>query len=281
MVRFLVVVLTLCATADAQPTRIDPLAEVAPRAGLDDGDAFGRAVAVEGEWAVVGARRGACRAGAVGSAFVYRRATDGWVLDAELRIEEADAACGFGAFVAVGDGRVAVLATGTGPTGTGSAVVLFDRGSGGWAESGRVDLSAWGPSVRPVAVGPARLFAEAPGIGGVLVFEPVGGAWERTTTLGAPGWDAPVEAVAAGDRVAMRGTAVEGDARHSEVAVFEHVDGAWTEAFRARYPGGEEARTLALGDDHLVVVQAAPFGAVTARAYVREPTGWADRKSVV
>ena len=99
------------------------------------GDAFGAAIAIDGDRALVGApfaaSEGAERAGRV---FVYRLVDGAWVADGELPVD-AEAQAAFGSSIALEGGR-AVVGAPFGQLGFGTArIYALDASSGSWRES--------------------------------------------------------------------------------------------------------------------------------------------------
>lgn len=106
-------------------------------------DAFGFAVALSGDRAVVGANTATIDGVASGAVFVFARGTDGWGEEAVLTASERRAFDDFGFAVAL-DGDVAIVgAPGSDNNGlTSGAANVFESGDGGWAEIARLQLEA-------------------------------------------------------------------------------------------------------------------------------------------
>ncbi|MEZ4702377.1 MAG: choice-of-anchor D domain-containing protein [Rhodothermales bacterium] len=102
------------------------------------GDQFGVSVAIDGDVAVVGARRDDNENGPfAGAAYVYLRGANGWEEEARLVAPEGAFDDRFGSAVDVSGDRVVVGAPGFDQQR--GAAYVFRRGSGGWAFEGRLE----------------------------------------------------------------------------------------------------------------------------------------------
>ena len=148
------------------------------------GDAFGFAVSIKGNLAVIGAPLGGAGNGAV---YVYKRLLTGWSLMAEI-LAPAGAET-FGSSVAT-DGTVVVVGA---PSGAGAAY-LFTLSGGTWTQAAQwtiADADADGHFGRTVAIdgdlvviGATNTLTQA---GSAYVFKRQGAAWPGVARLVAPG----------------------------------------------------------------------------------------------
>jgi len=95
------------------------------------GDEFGRAVAVQGNRAVVGAPNAASAGFGTGAAYVFEKTTTGWQLEAKLLAPDASAHSFFGTSVAIDGDRIVVGAYGDNnvDVGAGAAYVFVRAGT--------------------------------------------------------------------------------------------------------------------------------------------------------
>ena len=161
---------------------------VASDASADD--AFGTAVALDGDLALVGANE----ADGGGAAYVFQRAGGAWVEIARLVAADREAGDGFGTAVSLRDGRAAVGAPLEADAGTaaGAAYVFRDDGTG-WLQEQKVvsnDLTAndrFGFALdldgARLAVGAFNDDTPASSAGSAYVFLRVGTAWTQEDKL--------------------------------------------------------------------------------------------------
>ena len=179
----------------------------------DPDDRFGRAVATDGDVAVVGAPFAGDRAGA---AYAFDRSGDDWVQAARLTAAEGGVGDSFGVSVAV-DGETVVVGADLARSSDGvvaGAAYAFDRSGGAWTRS----ATLWAENPRPgdffgtsvalagdAALVGAPLEAGVDGMeaGAAYVFERSGGGWTRTRRLSADG----ARGDRFGDAVALAGGA--------------------------------------------------------------------------
>ena len=102
------------------------------------GDFFGQSVAIDGDTAVVGARRDDDGGSSSGSAYVYTRSGTTWTQQQKLVASDASASAGFGGSVAI-DGDTIVIGA-NGDQGSGSAYV-FTRSGTTWTQSQKLTAS--------------------------------------------------------------------------------------------------------------------------------------------
>jgi len=104
--------------------------------GAVNGDRVGRALAVQGDLAVVGATRSDSMRG---QAFVYRKQGGQWRSEAKLRPEEVKAGAAFGATVALGNGFIVVGAQ-QADSNQGAAYIFRRDSAGKWAQHQKLQL---------------------------------------------------------------------------------------------------------------------------------------------
>ena len=106
-------------------------------------DRFGRAVAVNGRYAVVGSYRDDDNGDASGSAYVFERSDDGWNQTAKLLASDGAAIDHFGRSVAVNGNYIVVGAYRDDEVsdGTGSAYV-FERDGDAWTQVTKLTASS-------------------------------------------------------------------------------------------------------------------------------------------
>ncbi len=268
------------------------------------GDSFGSAVALDGDRALVGAPQDDPFGDDSGSAYVFERGASGWAQTAKLvpLVGAVDDAAGWAVDIE-GDTAVLGVPNGGGLLTNEGAVLVFERGPGGWAQTAALvagDGNIGGAFGISVALDGDRLLVGARGddaggfaAGAAYVFERTGpGApWTRTAKLVAA--DAQ-----SGDRlghaVALRGDVAAASARDDDdggtdagsLYVFERAGTSWSQAAKL-LPGDPDpflrfGTALALDDVRLVV--GAPFDAgVSGSAYVfeRGAGGWVQTKKLV
>jgi uncharacterized repeat protein (TIGR01451 family) len=158
---------------------------VAPSPPVPNG-AFGRAVAVSGDTAVIGAWDNNLLSGDPGAAFVFVRSGAAWTLQQKLVATDAAAGDGFGVAVALEGDRAAVGAPYANPSGVeaAGAAYVFTRSGTAWTPERKVqpaDGGVWHNFGRSVALSGDTLFAGAPsangGRGAAYAFVRSGGAW--------------------------------------------------------------------------------------------------------
>ncbi len=108
----------------------------------NDLDHFGDSVALDGEYAIVGAYEDDDKGTDSGSAFVYRRSGSGWTQAAKLTASDGEAEDYFGCSVAVSGDCAIVGAYQEDERGTGSgAAYVFQRSDSGWAQVAKLTAS--------------------------------------------------------------------------------------------------------------------------------------------
>ncbi|ESP88492.1 FG-GAP repeat protein [Candidatus Halobonum tyrrellensis] len=250
--------------------------------GLDAGDEFGSAVALDGSTLLVGA---AGTDDERGAAHVFTRGDDGWTRTWRLAgppvpSEFDDPTIGprFGGGVAVDGDTAFVSAPGypTAPVSAYGAVFVYERESGdGWARRHRFDL---GPNLGGGAVVVDGATGIATDSGGtVYVFERRGGGWERTE-----GFAAGSDEYAAVAADLSGGTVVVGSYTDREAYVLERsAAGEWEAVARFTPDAGLDhlslfAISVAVDGDRIVVADPTKPADDDGVVYVyeRSASGW-------
>ena len=252
------------------------------------GAAFGVAVALSGERAVIGAY-----ADQAGSAYVFVRNGNSWSEEAKLLASDAALGAHFGVSVALSGDTALVganLADAAGKPFAGAAYV-FVRSGTTWSEQARLlasDASQYDTFGSSVALGDGTALVGAPGVehdgvpsaGSVYVFSGAGALWSEQTRLSAT--DASARGF--GAAIALAGDAAVIGAPwgvpNGSAYLFERNGTTWTPQAKIVPPDGQDGAVFgsavavsghtavlgAPGDDHGSVIQA-------GTAYVFD---WAD-----
>lgn len=277
-------------TPSASPTPTPTFAETEGTPSFTPGgdvDEFGRAVALSGEVAVVGAPdyRG-------GSVFVFESGDDGWTRSARFG---ADRALDFGLSVARAEGMVVAGAPGSTPEGE---AVVFERTGDGWTrtrlrpwEDDGGDSRHFGTWVacdgRTAAVsGVTRHFGPMEDYeGSVFVFQRANGEWNGVQKLATGEGDLfGTDVSLAGDRMlvgAPNAATGPGETHTGAVYVYERTDGPWHRA-ATLVPDGAVDRAFFGGsvatDGATAVVGAKRLdGPGVVYAFERTGGGWRQR----
>lgn len=257
------------------------------------GDAFGQALAVDGDWMAVGAP---AADGARGAVYLFRKGSGGWTEVDRLQPEALDTGAGFGRAVALeGDVLAASAPGGTAP----GEVRVFRRGAAGWTEEAR--LTGAGATVADhfgtsLALDAGRLVVGAPGPvtpagpgfqprpGTVFLFTREGSAWQAGGTLrpadeGSRGFG--VSLALTGGELAVGSSLTEGG--RGEVVVFRQEGAGWQ---RAGAVQGESAGTLfgaavgRAGPDLVVGAPLAGGGAGSVTVFRPAGSGWTRGQTI-
>ncbi|MFQ5424381.1 MAG: thrombospondin type 3 repeat-containing protein [Phycisphaerae bacterium] len=238
------------------------------------GDEFGRSIAVEGDIAVVGARRDDDAAGAdQGAAYIFTRSGTVWSQAAKLTAADAAAGDQFGESVAISGDTVVVGARFDGDAGakSGSAYV-FVRNGATWTQQAKLTASDaasmdfFGESVAlssdTIVVGASGNDDGGSNSGSAYVFVRNGAVWTQQAKL------LPADATANdqfGRSVAIDGGTVligarfddDGAVNSGSAYVFTHSGTTWTQA--TEFKAGDAAandlfgESVAIKGDSLVV----------------------------
>lgn len=161
--------------------------------GTARSDAFGSALAIDGQTLVVGAPNDDTVAGRdSGAAYVFEHTVAGWTLRQKLIPPAGWASSGFGSSVAVSGDRLVVGAPGTPSASYVGRVLAFTRAAGVWTQT--AELAVAGSYARfgaAVGLNGAQLLVGAPDedtssawdVGAVYAFEHVAGQWNQTQRL--------------------------------------------------------------------------------------------------
>ena len=243
----------------------------------DRDDNFGRAVAVDGDTAVITAPRDDQPNGEDGgSAYVFTKSGGGWRQEAKIAATEGESDDRFGSSVAIsGDTAVVGAALADGPNGTDSgSVAVFERASGDWpqvstlvAEDGE-RLDSFGDAV---ALEGDTLVVGAPNhpgnngtdAGGVYIFERAGDTWSQQAKL-APfvldRADLFGKALGLVGDTLLVGAPGDEDPNGSQAGAvypYRRVNGSWERQGRIAAEGGDEyhdfGRAVASNGDRAVI----------------------------
>jgi hypothetical protein len=242
--------LAVCAALAATSNSTDASATVsmftgtAATAGADaeTGDRRGAAVALSGDVLLVGAPSdNLSRGDRAGSVLVYRRAADGWALEAKLVPPQPSLWGGFGSVIAL-YGTTAIVGTGSAFRASSAAFVYAHDGAG-WRLQATlapmappdVGIAGFGAAV---AVSGARVLVGAPGttfgsatpVGSAFVFVREGTGWAQQAMLRLPP-DAPPGTASFGGAVALSGD-------DAIVGTRPRIGMVRGEAYAFRDPGG-------------------------------------------
>ena len=206
------------------------------------GDAFGSAVAVNGEHALIAARLSDGDGTSSGSVYAFRRNGDAWVETAELTASDARIGDVFGRSVAM-SGEFAVIGSPSDDdvASDSGAAYIFQRSGDTWTQMAKLkaddpftgDLFGWS-----VALAGDFAIAGAPngngGAGAAYVFQRSGDDWLQVDELTAG--DAAdddafgfIVALEGDDAIVGAPFDVHGGIRAGSAYVFHHQGGSWTE----------------------------------------------------
>jgi hypothetical protein len=257
------------------------------------GDAFGAAIAIDGDRAVVGVPGDSLGADWIqGSAYVFVRQPGGWVIEAKLVASDAGYRDFFGLAVAISGDTVLVGS----PYQTveempfrGSAYV-YTRDGGAWTQQAKLiasDGATQHTFGRAVALAGDTALVTAPvaggGVGAAYLYTRVGATWTESVQLAPP---AGLGSAARGHSAAMDADtlAIGGESFQSGVVdVYERTGAAWTFAARlvGTDPAVEDFYGIALAVDADTIVVGAPWfptGGIerlgAAFVYRRGSAGW-------
>ena len=183
-----------------QPSSLNSLALdetklIAPDGKL--GDEFGRAVAIQGNVAVVGAPYDPVSGYGTGSAYVFEKTASGWHLQQKLTASDATSYSFFGTSLAIDGERIVVGAYGDPNAGNyAGAAYVFVRSGSNWSQEQKLTGSdnsfsdSFGISVaikgQTIVCG---AFGDSPfnlsEVGSAYVFQRTAGSWVQTQKLGA------------------------------------------------------------------------------------------------
>ncbi len=262
------------------------------------GQTFGRAIAADGDWTLVGVLLDSQIGPASGAAYTYRRRRSEWFETQKLLASDVQAGDNFGCSVAI-DGSTLVVGSQTedpqGVFAAGSAYVFELRG-GAWRQTAKLNSAPlvsdafFGYSVAidgdRILVGARTEHAVALNSGAAYVFERNGFGWVQTARLVAndgANWDFFGQSVALHGDTALVGSSADGPAGDDQGAayVFEFNGVAWTQMAKLRASDGGASNafssSVALGAGVALVGAATHSHGFTASgsAYVFERQGGA------
>jgi hypothetical protein len=208
------------------------------------GDGFGKAIALSGTMAIVGApQRGSTDQGA---AYVFTRSGSTWAETAILQ-GTIDSAFAGSSVDIEGDTALVGAPSGSGDSGR---VWVFQRVAGTWSRVATLTPPASAPNDRfgaSVRVRGSDVFVGAPtpvGLGSVHVYTGAGGSWSHVATLTVPG-EAAGHALGAsvavwGDRL-IAGAPHEASDKKGVAYIFERTASAWSLIATLSPPPGDFA----------------------------------------
>ena len=163
--------------------------------GLQDGDNFGLAVGLSGDWAVIGAPHADDLASESGAAYLFQRTTAGWQERQRIKAGDPAADAGFGASVWVDGDLLAVGAPGAivqGMLNVG-AIYIFERSGSTWNQTSKLtpgDAAINYGLGYSVCISNNRVIGGAIGewhagthTGAAYVFENNAGSWSQVAKL--------------------------------------------------------------------------------------------------
>ena len=211
----------------------------------EDGDAFGHAVSINGNTALVGAPKDDDAGGNSGSAYIFVRQGARWVQKAKLAAKDAERSAGFGEAVDLVGNTAIIGAPQSGHAGVKFAggVYVFEREGDAWVEKAKIAAEDPGKADRfgfSVAIGADTVVVGAPlkdtaggqDAGAAYIFGRDGNTWRQLAkVVGKSGrkGDKFGSSVATNGNVAIVGAPIrQEDAFASGAAyAFARVDGVW------------------------------------------------------
>ncbi|MFB3133484.1 MAG: FG-GAP repeat protein, partial [Rhodothermales bacterium] len=207
-----------------------------------EGDSFGRAVALDGDYLLVSAPGNDEQGERTGAVYVFKRDGETWTQQAKLTASDAGVLDGFGSAVALEGALAAIGASGDDfPTGS---VYLFERDGETWIERDNVSSGDgtfddfFGDTVALsgdyILVGVRRDDDDGESSGSAYVFMRDGDTWEQqdklTASDAAAGDEFGTSVALSGDRAVVGAPGNDDDGEDSGAAyVFERDGETWTE----------------------------------------------------
>lgn len=270
----------------------------APDASIED--RFGISVAIDGDYAVIGAYWDVIDGNVdQGSAYVFRREGEQWLFDAKLTASDGRARDLFGFAVAIHGNRVLVGARGARIpfTDQGTAYV-FRHDPSGWVQETRLDLpepDAFAFFGASVALTEGKAIVGAPGFtkesepvsaGGVFVYERSGSNWVPVAGIQAPVPKANAAfgfSVSADSERMLIGAFQEGNAAQGAGYVYRLADLVLDGELRATQAQVGEGLGISVaiaGNQALLGGSGFDLGSTanqgTVRTFRRQATGWRE-----
>lgn len=257
-----------------------------------DGNNYVCAVAIDGDVAVVGARRYTNPAGGWGTVFVFERSAGVWSLTAELASQPTSLFDDLGGAVAIDGDMVLAAALGADNHGPGEGLAfLFSRTPSGWMQTGVLaptggvvgDGFGWSVGLRDdiAVVGAPFVVADGSISGSIYCFRRIAGLWTQSDhilpTIGEPTrfFGGALSLSPSGESLVV-GAYQDFHGGPQAGAAFQYVrSGSDFVGLRKLYASDEHGRdwfgwSVAASEDHLLV--GAPtdpkFGSGTGSAYV-------------
>jgi hypothetical protein len=259
-----------------------------------EGDAFGRDVALSGEWVLVGAPRDGDLGPYSGSAYLFRREGDAWTQKAKLLPDDGMAQDDFGTSVALLQDMAVVGAPGAGGGGYTPSAYVFRYSAGTWTQEAMLEpdvgtLAFWfGCSVAVsgdvVVVG---AYGEDSFAGSAYVFRRNGDTWTQEAKL------VPTEvhyehmfgsSVAVSDNLVVVGSVTSWlDDTPAAAYVFRHQDGTWTQEAKLLPSGSPNttSTTVAVSGDVILVGILREAGCGSADIFRYSEGAWAHEATLV
>lgn len=269
------------------------------------GSFFGGAIAMAGDYAIVGAPLANGPGASAGAAYIYHRVGGNWVQEAKLLAADASAGALFGAYVAMSGDRVVVGAVFDSETALhAGAAYVFRHDGASWVQEAKLlasdgEVNEWfGASVAidgdTIVVGAQRENTNGPSSGAAYVYQFGGSSWTEVDKLTAA--DGGV-ADFFGSSVAVSGSTVLvgafgnslGNGQVGAAYVFGDAGGGWSQT--AKLTPGDAAAGKAfgfyVGMDGDTAVIGAPgdsqlgFGAGAAYVFARAAGAWTEQAKLV
>jgi hypothetical protein len=220
---------------------------------MEQGDRFGSAVAIHGDWALIGAPQDDDRGLQSGSVYVFRRSGSGWIEHQKLTASDGQPSDAFGFSVAMDAGTAVIGAPFEAPQGSfgaGSAYVFELQGTM-WAETGKIWATpsystahfgyAVSLSLDRILVGAREDSQAGWAAGAAYVFDRSGPSWVQTVKLLASNPGAYFgQAVSLSGDVAVIGNSSDGPAGVNQGAayVFEWNGVQWQQTIMLQAQDG-------------------------------------------
>ena len=211
----------------------------------EDGDAFGHAVSINGNTALIGAPKDDDAGGNSGSAYFFVRQGARWVQKAKIAAKDAERSAGFGEAVALVGNTAIIGAPQSGHAGVRFAggVYVFEREGERWVEKNKLTADDAGKADRfgfsvaisadTIVVGaPLKDTASGKDAGAAYIFGRDGTAWKQLAKAlgkGGRGGDKFGNSVATNGNVVIVGAPIRNEDAFASGAAygFARVDGVW------------------------------------------------------
>jgi len=276
-------------------------------ADMGEGDYFGSSVAIDGEWAIVGAPQEDDIAEQSGAAYVFHLQNGAWVQTQKLKANDAVFGAIFGQVVAM-DGLTAVIsAPGDDPQGINSAgsAYVFELLGGAWTQRAKIWASdpmfsvfigydSVAISGGTIVIGAARNSPAGHGSGAAYVFEGAGSSWSQVARL-VPSDAAPADSFGScvavdGRRLVVGAPFVDLPPRYDVGAVYvfdSPTPGVWNETHKLVANNAVQSErfgfVVAIAGNSLLGSSSAPVPPYAGSVHVFECEGsnWAQGQSLI